>query len=207
MNDSDALLEHAERARRRELERASRILHDDVGQSLTAAGLELDLLALEHPQLAEPIGSLRARLEAAFQSVRRLSYDLSPDLVLRIGLADALEGLARRAGGQFTGDRGHSLSPAQAASLYRLAECAVGAAPGPAASAVTLRLFAGPPVSLEIAGAAAPGDSAGPASGPELLLLDRLARLHGFEISMHPLSLGGTMIVISATSELHSNAV
>jgi signal transduction histidine kinase len=96
MNEAIAkLIDAAELARRHELDRASKQLHDTAGQHLTALALQLDLLAMDAPEAAEKLAAARPLLDAAFQSVRDLSYGLSPDLASRAGL-DAALGAAQR---------------------------------------------------------------------------------------------------------------
>lgn len=94
------LLESLRRAWREERARVSGVLHDDVGQTLTAAGLELDLLSLdfaaEDPALSARIAAVQKTLETAFQSVRSLSHEVHPDPAGRFGLVRALERLTER---------------------------------------------------------------------------------------------------------------
>jgi len=87
-------------ARDEEGARVSRILHDDVGQVLSAIGLQLDLLRMD---IAEDVADCSRRitdiqkvLESAVTQVRDLSYELNPSIVERAGLQFALDRLVGR---------------------------------------------------------------------------------------------------------------
>jgi signal transduction histidine kinase len=87
-------------ARELEANRVSRILHDDVGQVLSAVGLQLDVLKLDYkqkePEIVARVNEIQAMLDEAVQHVRTLSYDLNPSVVERVGLQLALERLVGR---------------------------------------------------------------------------------------------------------------
>jgi signal transduction histidine kinase len=87
-------------AREQEGARVSRLLHDEVGQVLSAIGLQLDLLRMdlaEDPQAAAArIAEIQRILEQAIGHVRDLSYELNPSVVERAGLQAALDRLAGR---------------------------------------------------------------------------------------------------------------
>jgi two-component system, NarL family, sensor histidine kinase DegS len=86
----------------RELEsgRVARTLHDEVGQVLSAVGLQLDVLKLDFqdklPELVDRTREIQRLLDKAMSEVRALSYDLNPAVVERIGLRDALDRLVGR---------------------------------------------------------------------------------------------------------------
>jgi len=121
----------------RELEstRLSRLLHDEVGQVLSAVGLQLDVLKLDFrsqvPDISERVHEIQKMLDQAVGQVRALSYDLNPSIVERAGLCAALQRLVERTRGSFPGvirlnydstfrvphDIGHA--------WYRIAELAV----------------------------------------------------------------------------------
>lgn len=89
-----------------ELDSVARVLHESVGQLLTVAGLQLDVLRQEFsgqvPDLARRAGEIQQLLERAVEEVRRLSYRLNPDMVQRSGLRyamDALVGKLRESSG------------------------------------------------------------------------------------------------------------
>jgi two-component system, NarL family, sensor kinase len=94
-------------ARDVESNRVSRLLHDEVGQVLSAVGLLLDVLKLDYrnqiPELTERVHEIQKMLDHAVQQVRSLSYDLNPSVVERAGLQMALDRLVGRYREQFAG--------------------------------------------------------------------------------------------------------
>jgi signal transduction histidine kinase len=82
-------------------------LHDEVGQVLSAVGLQMDVLKLDFqhkvPEIVERIHEIQKLLEHAVEEVRALSYDLNPAVVERAGLQRALDRLAGRFRSQFSG--------------------------------------------------------------------------------------------------------
>ncbi len=120
--------------RRREKARLSRLLHDEIGQILSAVGLQLDLLRMdcEHVSgLAGRIGEVQKLLEKAVAQVRELSYELNPLLVDRIGLEAALERLIALHRKSFSGslelvwDPGARLPESAARACYQIVEQAL----------------------------------------------------------------------------------
>jgi len=87
-------------AREEESERISRKLHDDVGQVLSAVGLQLDVLKLDFkqtvPEIVKRTDEIQRMLDEAVQHVRTMSYDLNPAVVERAGLQFALDRLVGR---------------------------------------------------------------------------------------------------------------
>src|SRR4051812_11366804 len=94
-------------ARDVESNRVSRILHDEVGQVLSAVGLQLDVLKLDYreknPDITERVNEIQKMLDHAVQQVRSLSYDLNPSVVERAGLHMALDRLVGRYREKFAG--------------------------------------------------------------------------------------------------------
>ena len=94
-------------AREVESDRVSRTLHDDVGQVLSAVGLQLDVLRLDFqkqaPEIAPRTVEIQKMLEVAMSQVRALSYDLNPAVVERVGLQNAFDRLVGRTRTQFQG--------------------------------------------------------------------------------------------------------
>ena len=94
-------------AREVESNRVSRLLHDEVGQVLTAVGLQLDVLKLDFrkdvPEIVERVNEIQRILEQAVSQVRSLSYDLNPAIVERAGLQSALDRLVGRFRASFPG--------------------------------------------------------------------------------------------------------
>ncbi|MGB9604358.1 MAG: sensor histidine kinase [Bryobacteraceae bacterium] len=121
-------------ARDKERLRICRLLHDEVGQVLSAVGLQLELLRMDcaqAPELARRIGEAQQLLERALEQVRGLSYDLNPGIVERLGLGPALRRLLERYRRDFRGQlqwdyQGdeQARSP-QASAIYQIAEQAL----------------------------------------------------------------------------------
>jgi two-component system sensor histidine kinase UhpB len=91
----------AVRAQEGERMRISQELHDEVGQSLTAALLQLDNIAKSAPadlreRLAETADTVRASLE----DTRRVAARLRPEALDDLGLPSALQALRKRLAGQ-----------------------------------------------------------------------------------------------------------
>jgi signal transduction histidine kinase len=94
-------------AREVESDRVSRTLHDEVGQVLSAVGLQLDVLRLDFqerlPEIAPRTVEIQKMLDQAMSEVRALSYDLNPAVVERVGLQNAFDRLAGRTRTRFDG--------------------------------------------------------------------------------------------------------
>ena len=58
------------------LERAGRILHDDVGPLLSAAGLRLQLIKMDFPETAALVREVTEVLDDAIDRVRAVSQEL-----------------------------------------------------------------------------------------------------------------------------------
>jgi len=127
-------------AREQEGARVSRILHDEVGQVLSAIGLQLDLLRMDlHDKVADNtkrILEIQKVLEQSVGQVRDLSYELNPSIVERTGLQFALDRLAGRHRKSFNGkirllfDSSVRLPVEMATALYKIAEQAIDNAVG-----------------------------------------------------------------------------
>lgn len=89
-----------------QLTEVARLLHDDVNQILSATGLHLDILRMEFesqaPNIGEKTGEIQKLLGEAIERLRKLSHDINPDIVGRVGLNYSLEQLvaSAREGGQ-----------------------------------------------------------------------------------------------------------
>ena len=63
-----------------ERERISRVLHDEVGQVVSSAGLQLELLRMDFesraPEIAARIVAIQRSLESALAPLRRLTSEL-----------------------------------------------------------------------------------------------------------------------------------
>ncbi|MBZ5600683.1 MAG: hypothetical protein LAO79_00075 [Acidobacteriia bacterium] len=58
------------------LERAGKILHDDVGPLLSAAGLRLQLIKMDFPETADLVAQVTEVLDQAIDRVRAVSQEL-----------------------------------------------------------------------------------------------------------------------------------
>jgi signal transduction histidine kinase len=139
MTDEQRLLKRmlvsAINAREAENQRAARILHDQVGQVLTAVGLQLQVLRLDYADrangLGERIQEMLTALDVAMEQVRSLSYDLNPAVVERAGLHAALDRMVGRFRSLFDGtirfayDSTLQIPQAIASAWYRIAELAI----------------------------------------------------------------------------------
>lgn len=122
-------------AREVESHRASRLLHDEVGQVLTAVGLQLDVLKLDFrdrvPEITERVHEIQQLVDGAVTQVRALSYDLNPAVVERAGLGRALDGLVGRYRAEFSGNLRLMFDPNVrppvnvATAMYKIADLAV----------------------------------------------------------------------------------
>jgi signal transduction histidine kinase len=111
--------------------RLARFLHDEVGQSLSAAGLQLDLLRMDFESAAPLIGArtteLQGMLETIMAGVREFSYELNPDIVERAGLHAAMDRLVGRTRKNFSGnlrlmaDSSLRFPPDIGSALYKIA--------------------------------------------------------------------------------------
>jgi signal transduction histidine kinase len=63
---------------RDQIKRAGETLHDEVAPLLAGAGLQLQLLRMDHPAAAAQVTEVLGTLEAAMDHVRKLSQELAP---------------------------------------------------------------------------------------------------------------------------------
>jgi signal transduction histidine kinase len=80
------------------LVRAGRTLHDHVGSSLSAAGVQLQLLRMDVPAAEARIDETIRTLDEALNRLRELSHELCPSPAYRGGLKQALLRLADQHG-------------------------------------------------------------------------------------------------------------
>jgi signal transduction histidine kinase len=91
--DNQQLIHHIVEAQEEYRRRMARELHDEVGQSLAAALVQVETLeALLHdsPQVKPHLTRLRATLERLHEEVQRVVLDLRPTLLEQKGLMSAL---------------------------------------------------------------------------------------------------------------------
>jgi len=112
--------------------RVSRLLHDEVGQILSAVGLHLDVLRLDveadSPEVADRLQTCQKHLEQAFGQIRKLSQEMNPAVVERAGLATALDRLVdryreRHHNTHLLFDSSVRLPLEVATAFYKIAEC------------------------------------------------------------------------------------
>jgi signal transduction histidine kinase len=136
----DRLTEDRDRVRRlaaqvisaqdEERARVARELHDSTAQILTAVMLQLGAAAHESssPALDARLATLRELVAEALEEVRSLSHTMHPRVLDDLGLAAALEWLARQAGVQekldvqVTTQDGEQIPAPLASVLYRVAQ-------------------------------------------------------------------------------------
>ena len=136
----DRLTEDRERVRRlaaqvisaqdEERARVARELHDSTAQMLAALMLQLGVAAKESasPALDERIAMLRDMAAEALEEVRNLSHTIHPRVLDDLGLAAALEWIARQTREQESldvevfADDGQAIPKLPASVLYRIAQ-------------------------------------------------------------------------------------
>ena len=136
----DRLTEDRERMRRlaaqvisaqdEERARVARELHDSTAQMLAAVMLQLGVAAREStsPALDERIATLREMASEALEEVRSLSHTIHPRVLDDLGLAAALEWLARQTREEGSldvevfADDGPAIPQLPASVLYRIAQ-------------------------------------------------------------------------------------
>ena len=78
---------------RSQARQAADTLHDEVGSSLVAAGLQLQILRMDFPAIAAQLDEMTGLLEQTMAAVRTVSRDLAPSTVRAVGLKSALADL------------------------------------------------------------------------------------------------------------------
>ena len=116
--------------REAERRRVAAELHDEIGQTLTALGLQTDrLLATAPPDLADEVRDIRDGVLGSVDEVRRLARELRPEALDTLGLIAALtnlsERMTRRTGIEVVRDLQRDIrvdDDAVAVVLYRIAQ-------------------------------------------------------------------------------------
>ena len=89
------------------------MLHDDIAQVLSAAGLQLDILRMDLaeavPGIASRTDEIQKLLDHAVKRVRDLSYELNPPVAERAGLQSGAEWLQRALDATNSSDFGHAI--------------------------------------------------------------------------------------------------
>ncbi len=93
-----SLAVHLIEAQEEERQRVARLLHDEIGQNLTALGFNLDFVESQLPESVASVTLLRERLEKAQRlvekttdQIREVIVDLRPPMLNEYGLVEALE--------------------------------------------------------------------------------------------------------------------
>ncbi|MCC6215806.1 MAG: HAMP domain-containing protein [Polyangiaceae bacterium] len=149
-----ALSRRLQLARDEEASRIARELHDELGQILT--GLKMELAAVRRvckcddvpDEMGDPFSSMAARIDGAIDAVRRLSSQLRPPVLDRLGLAAAIDWLVhdceREAGLTIVVEAknlAEPLHPLTATTLFRIVqEALTNVVRHASASAVTVEL-------------------------------------------------------------------
>jgi len=191
-----------------EVERA---LHDEISQTLTAAGMELEALRLRHrdkPELAGEVVTVQRLFEDVLGQVRALSQSLPPSAFNRVGLPIALERLVagfRREGGPVVRLMQESrlhIAPPAARAFHRIARLALDNAIRHANARkveVLLRNTARGPV-LEIRDDGAGFDPATAETGLGLPLMRYSASKANLEFRLDSSAGAGTIVFVRDTS-------
>jgi signal transduction histidine kinase len=129
-----AALEKIEEYRAESL-RISQMLHDDVAQMLSSAGLQLDILRMDleaqTPEIAARTAEIQAMLEGVVEKVRLMSQRLGPIRIERFGLRPALDALVGLRRQDYQGtlrllfDSKVAIPAPCGAAFYRIAELAL----------------------------------------------------------------------------------
>ena len=130
---SRALSRRLEEAHENERRHLSRELHDQIGQALTAAKINTDVLrAGAQPELVARLNENAAILDSLLQQTRQISLDLRPPLLDDLGLVPALRWYvnqqAERAGleAKFSADpHADDVPPHIQVACFRLAQEAI----------------------------------------------------------------------------------
>ncbi|HLJ17088.1 MAG TPA: ATP-binding protein [Bryobacteraceae bacterium] len=117
------------------LDKVARVLHDEIGQILSAVGLQLGVLRLDlqsqAPEIAPRTAEIQKFLENVVVRIRELSNELNPSVVERAGLQPAIEGLVQRLQKDFPGalhlkyEASLGVPRERARGLFKVAECAL----------------------------------------------------------------------------------
>jgi signal transduction histidine kinase len=204
----ERLRQAAAEGRERERGRLARILHDDVGPSIGAAGLQLELLRMDlerlAPEMRDRAAEAQQALERAMERVRELANEMNPAPMDGAGLRAALDRMVARARREFPGDlrlaadSSLRLEAPVAAAFYRIAEQAVEDAmrhARPALIEVRLASTAGGPV-LEVRDDGGGFDDEG--RGPGLAVMEHCAAGAGLELAVASRQGGGAIVRAAA---------
>lgn len=145
--EANASLRRVNQALEEEAQRIAQTLHDEAGQLLATAYLDLAEMERDLPESRSHAGHLREHLDHMRESMRQLSHELRPTILDDLGLIPALKSLAhgvsQRTGADVIveGDLGDRPTRAMETTLYRIAQEALSNVTRHAkASSVRIRL-------------------------------------------------------------------
>jgi two-component system sensor histidine kinase UhpB len=114
-------------AQERERQRVASELHDEVGQSLTAAAIQIERAA-DGPDPGKDLGGVADAVRSSLDEVRRIARELRPEALDDLGLINALIALCSRAAtqGRLRVERRLAAIPPRSSELdlviYRIAQ-------------------------------------------------------------------------------------
>lgn len=119
-----------------QFDHVARVLHDDLGQTLTGVGMQMEAMRLDFqdrvPEIAGSVVALQQTLEELMQRIRELSHELNPSIVDRIGLPFAMERVVAKCRRASRGinvrlffEPSVKIDREPARGVYRIAECAL----------------------------------------------------------------------------------
>jgi two-component system sensor histidine kinase UhpB len=114
-------------AQERERRRVASELHDEIGQSLTAAAIQIERAA-DAPDPAKDLGGVADAVRSSLDEVRRIARELRPEALDDLGLINALIALCSRAAvqGRLSVERRLAAIPPRSSELdlviYRVAQ-------------------------------------------------------------------------------------
>ena len=139
---------------RNALVRAGRTLHDHIGSSLSAAGVQLQLLRMDAPSVQARVDETIRTLDEALDRIRALSRDLCSSPADRGGLKQALARLLQDISAGREVDLAYSTTavppPEIAVALYEAAQSVVEEALREGATRVSITVRGVRPVILRI---------------------------------------------------------
>jgi signal transduction histidine kinase len=200
--------------------RVARLLHDEVGQILSAVGLHLEVLRMDveadKPEVAQRIVETQKILEKAVDQVRSLSYEMNPEVVERAGLQTAMDRLVGRYREmtpipvRLLFDSSMRVTGTAATSIYKIAECALDNAIKHSSCSL-VELFVHPTktgISLEVKDDGGGFDTENAAAEPiglGLPLMNCYAKQGNLKLTVKSAPGGGTIVKASSTEPAQSD--
>ena len=134
--------------------RAGRTLHDLIGSSLSAAGVQLQLLRMDHPGIQAKVDETIRTLDEALDRVRALSREVCSSPAHRGGLKQALRRLAENISAKCTVTFEYSgnptLPPEIDVALYQAAHSVIESALQHGATKVGIAVHGSGPIILRV---------------------------------------------------------